>query len=143
MLFAHAGAKKVISVEMVASASKDGEENAALNKLPNIEFKNAKVEEYLEEYLALPLTPPYQGGKEADLLIIDPPRAGMHPKALPDILKFSTKQIIYVSCNPSTLARDLDYILKNSDYHIESITPVDMFPHTHHIETIVSLVRNI
>ncbi|USN58674.1 MAG: hypothetical protein H6767_00730 [Candidatus Peribacteria bacterium] len=67
----------------------------------------------------------------------------MHPKALPDILKFKTKQIIYVSCNPSTLARDLDYILKNSNYQIESITPVDMFPHTHHIETVVSLIRNI
>ncbi|USN58675.1 MAG: hypothetical protein H6767_00735 [Candidatus Peribacteria bacterium] len=60
MLFAHAGAKKVISVEMVASASKDGKENATLNKLSNIEFKNAKVEEYLEEYLTPPLTHPDQ-----------------------------------------------------------------------------------
>ena len=63
----------------------------------------------------------------------------MHPKALPSILKFKTQQIIYVSCNPATLSRDLDFILQNSDYKIETIIPVDMFPHTHHIETIVSL----
>jgi 23S rRNA (uracil1939-C5)-methyltransferase len=66
----------------------------------------------------------------------------MHPKALPNILKFSTEQIIYVSCNPSTLARDLDFILQNSSYKIETVIPVDMFPHTHHIEIIVSL-KNI
>jgi len=65
----------------------------------------------------------------------------MHPDALPNIIKFGTNQIIYVSCNPSTLTRDLDYILRNSDYKIEKVVPVDMFPHTHHIETIVSLVR--
>jgi len=63
----------------------------------------------------------------------------MHPKALPNILKFKTNQMIYVSCNPATLSRDLDFILQNSDYEIETVIPVDMFPHTHHIETIVSL----
>jgi 23S rRNA (uracil1939-C5)-methyltransferase len=60
---------------------------------------------------------------------------------LPNILKFEANQIIYVSCNPSTLARDLEYILSNSDYIIEKVIPVDMFPHTHHIETIVSLIK--
>jgi tRNA/tmRNA/rRNA uracil-C5-methylase (TrmA/RlmC/RlmD family) len=65
----------------------------------------------------------------------------MHPNALPNILKFNTNQIIYVSCNPSTLARDLEYILQNSDYKIEKIKAMDMFPHTHHIETIVSLIK--
>ncbi|MDR0772043.1 MAG: hypothetical protein LBF15_03180 [Candidatus Peribacteria bacterium] len=65
----------------------------------------------------------------------------MHPKALEDILKFGAKQIIYVSCNPSTLARDLEYFYKNSDYKIEKIKAMDMFPHTHHIETVVSLVK--
>ena len=65
----------------------------------------------------------------------------MHPNALPNILKFEAKTIIYVSCNPSTLARDIDFILKNSDYKIISISPVDMFPHTHHIETIVKLEK--
>jgi tRNA/tmRNA/rRNA uracil-C5-methylase (TrmA/RlmC/RlmD family) len=67
----------------------------------------------------------------------------MHPKALEDILKFDAKQIIYVSCNPATLVRDLEYIYKNSDYKIEKVKPMDMFPHTHHIETVVSLTKKI
>jgi tRNA/tmRNA/rRNA uracil-C5-methylase (TrmA/RlmC/RlmD family) len=65
----------------------------------------------------------------------------MHPKALEDILKFNAKQIIYVSCNPATLVRDLEYFYMNSDYKIEKIKAMDMFPHTHHIETVVSLVK--
>jgi len=134
MIFANAWAKNVISVEMVTSASKDWETNAKLNWLENIEFENAKVEDFLEKYL--------KDWKKADLLIIDPARAWMHPDALPNILKFNTNQIIYVSCNPSTLSRDLEYILQNSDYKIEKIKAMDMFPHTHHIETIVSLVKS-
>ena len=134
MVFAKWGAKEVISVELVESASKDGQKNASHNNLANISFVNAKVEDFLDTYL--------EKNKKADLLIIDPPRAWMHPKALPNILKFSTEQIIYVSCNPSTLARDLDFILQNSSYKIETVIPVDMFPHTHHIEIIVSL-KNI
>lgn len=98
-----------------------------------MQFVNAKVEDFLETYL--------QDKKVADLLIIDPPRAGMHPSSLPNILKFKVQQMIYVSCNPATLARDLEYILQNSDYTIEKVQAVDMFPHTHHIETIVSLVK--
>ncbi|MDD5213896.1 MAG: 23S rRNA (uracil(1939)-C(5))-methyltransferase RlmD [Candidatus Gracilibacteria bacterium] len=132
MVFA-SHSKKVISVELVKDASEDGKENAIKNNIKNMDFVNAKVEEFLGEYL--------KKGEKADLLIIDPPRAGMHPDALPNILKFKTKNIIYVSCNPATLSRDLAYILQNSDYKIMSITPVDMFPHTPHIETIVKLER--
>jgi hypothetical protein CLOSPO_02154 len=65
----------------------------------------------------------------------------MHPKALEDILKFDASQMIYVSCNPATLARDLEFILKNTPYKIEKIKAMDMFPHTHHIETVVSLIK--
>ena len=133
MIFAKAWAKKVISVEMVESASKDWEKNAKLNNLANIEFENKKVEDFLQDYL--------DKWNKADLLVIDPARAWMHPSALPNILKFNTNQIIYVSCNPSTLARDLDYILANSNYKVEKIQAMDMFPHTHHIETIVSLTK--
>lgn len=133
MIFAKAWAKNVKSVEMVTSASLDWKENAKLNWLHNIDFVNAKVEDFLAEYIS--------SWEKADLLIIDPPRAWMHPGALPNILSFNTKQIIYVSCNPATLARDLEYILKNSNYEIEKIKPKDMFPHTHHIETIVSLIK--
>jgi len=133
MIFAKAWSKKVISVEMVESASKDWKENAKLNNLKNIEFENKKVEDFLDKYL--------NSNNWADLLIIDPPRAWMHPNALPNILKFNTNQIIYVSCNPATLSRDLEYILQNSNYKIEKIKAMDMFPHTHHIETIVSLIK--
>lgn len=131
MIFAKSGAKSVISVELVPSASSDGEKNTKENNITNIEFVCDKVENFLQKYIS--------EWWNADLLIIDPPRAWMHPKALPNILEFQTNQIIYVSCNPATLSRDLDYILKNSKYSIETIIPVDMFPHTHHIEIIVSL----
>ena len=133
MIFAKSGAKEVISVELVTSASKDWEKNAKLNSLHNISFVNSKVEVFLWDYL--------NSNKSADLVVIDPPRAWMHPDALPNILKFNTDQIIYVSCNPTTLARDLWYILDNSDYKIEKVQAMDMFPHTHHIETIVSLIK--
>lgn len=126
-------ADRVVSVELVEEASKNGDAIAGKNGVTNMEFVNAKVEDFLNEYL--------EKGDTADLLIIDPPRAGMHPSALPNILKFGTQQMIYVSCNPATLARDLEYILANSEYRIEKVQAVDMFPHTHHIETIVSLVK--
>lgn len=125
--------KKVISVEIIKDASEDGKSNALKNGIKNMDFVNAKVEEFLDDYL--------KSWKKAELLIIDPPRAGMHPDALPNILKFKTKNIIYVSCNPATLSRDLAYILQNSDYKIVEVTPVDMFPHTPHIEIIVKLER--
>ena len=133
MIFAKSGAKKVVSVELITSASKDWEKNAKLNNLKNISFENAKVEDFLEKYL--------ETWEKADLLVIDPPRAWMHPKALEDILKFDASQMIYVSCNPATLARDLEFILKNSSYKIGKIKAMDMFPHTHHIETVVSLIK--
>jgi 23S rRNA (uracil1939-C5)-methyltransferase len=126
-------ATEVISVELVEEASKSWAKNAAKNGVTNMSFVNTKVEEFLDDYLA--------ENRKADLLIIDPPRAGMHPSALPNILKFGTDQMIYVSCNPATLARDLQYILENSDYMIEKVQAVDMFPHTHHIETVVSLIK--
>ncbi|MDA9128856.1 23S rRNA (uracil(1939)-C(5))-methyltransferase RlmD [Candidatus Gracilibacteria bacterium] len=134
MIFADI-AKNVVSVELNEEASTNGAKNALKNGIENIEFVNAKVEDFLEKYL--------EQENKAELLIIDPPRAGMHPSALPNILKFGTRQIIYVSCNPATLARDLGYILENSDYKIEKIQAVDMFPHTHHIETVVSLTKKL
>ena len=131
MIFADNWATKVHSVELMTSSSKDWEKNALKNGITNMTFVNKKVEDFLGWFL--------DSGEKANLLIIDPPRAWMHPKALPNILKFKTNQMIYVSCNPATLSRDLDFILQNSDYEIETVIPVDMFPHTHHIETIVSL----
>ena len=130
-------ADEVISVELVEEASRNWEKNAQKNQIQNMRFVNAKVEDFLDEYM----TEQDTDNTYKNLLIIDPPRAGMHPKALPNILKFWTQQIIYVSCNPATLGRDLEYILANSEYRIEKVQAVDMFPHTHHIEIVVSLTR--
>lgn len=129
--------EKVYSVELVAEASRDGAKNAKNNGVENIVFFNEKTEVFLPKFLE---TEEWKM-KWNISLVIDPPRDGMHPDTLPDILKFEAKEIIYVSCNPATLARDLDYILSNSRYHVTDITPVDMFPHTHHIETVVRMEK--
>ncbi|PID84274.1 hypothetical protein CSB09_01955 [Candidatus Gracilibacteria bacterium] len=97
-----------------------------------MEFVNAKVEDFAKEFL--------ESGKTADALVIDPPRSGMHPKAIPTLLQFAVGEIVYVSCNPATLARDLEDFLK-AGYQIKNVVPVDMFPHTHHIETVVHLIK--
>lgn len=136
--------KKVYSVELVESASRDGEANALRNSVSNVEFVNAKVEDFASEFA--------KNEGKADTIILDPPRDGLHPSAIPHILSFGASEIIYVSCNPSTLVRDLQIMLnmiesedeKKSElpkYKITDITPMDMFPHTHHIETVVRLER--
>lgn len=73
-----------------------------------------------------------------DVLILDPPRAGIHPKTLREIIKINPKKIIYVSCNPTTQARDVRELI-NSHYIMGAIQPIDMFPHTHHIECVITL----
>lgn len=135
---------KVYSVELVESASRDGEANALRNSVSNVEFVNAKVEDFASEFA--------KNGGKADTIVLDPPRDGLHPSAIPHILWFGAQEIIYVSCNPSTLVRDLQIMLgmvesedeKKTElpkYKITDITPMDMFPHTHHIETVVRLER--
>ena len=74
-----------------------------------------------------------------DVIIIDPPRAGMHKDVLDGVLEMNPEKIVYVSCNPSTMARDIS--LMASKYHISEIQPVDMFPHTYHIESVAKLIR--
>lgn len=71
--------------------------------------------------------------------MVDPPRDGLHPSAIPHILEFGAKEIVYVSCNPATLVRDLGIIAAAGSYRITDICAVDMFPHTHHIETVVRM----
>ena len=78
--------------------------------------------------------------EKPDISIVDPPRSGLHPKALKNILKLNQKKIIYISCNPSTQARDLKEII-NYGYKIKNIQPIDMFPHTPHIESVVTLAK--
>lgn len=126
-------AEKVYSVELVKDASIDGVKNAKNNHIENIVFENKKVETFLSDFKKHNILP--------DVLVIDPPRAWMHPDALPNIIEFSPEQIIYVSCNPATLWRDLEYLIKDGKYTITFVQAVDMFPHTHHIEVVVKLEK--
>lgn len=122
---------RVCSVEIVEDSSADARVNAQINQISNFEAVKAPVEKFLKEYL--------EQKQSADTLVIDPPRDGMHPTALPNILAFGAREILYVSCNPSTLVRDLEILLAEGKYVLTDVVPVDMFPHTHHIETVVRL----
>lgn len=124
---------KVHSVELVPEASADGARNAARNGVSNVEFFAGKAEDFVKSFL--------ESGEKADAVIVDPPRDGMHPSAPETILRFAAKEIVYVSCNPATLARDLETLLADGTYRVTDVVPVDMFPHTHHIETVVRLEK--
>jgi 23S rRNA (uracil1939-C5)-methyltransferase len=117
--------KNVLGVETVAEAVADAKINANLNGVKNCEFIVADVEEYLGEFSEL--------AENVDLLMIDPPRSGCHPKALKSILKLKPKKIVYISCNPATLARDIQ-VLTSEFYSLDRAVPVDLFPQTYHIE---------
>ena len=124
--------KKVVGIEEVADAIKDANYNAKENNLTNCHFITGDVKEHLNgDFVAIHGHP--------DLLVTDPPRAGLHPTVVANILNIYPKRIIYVSCNPVTQARDLG--LMSSHYRIEKIQPVDMFPQTYHIENVVLLVK--
>ncbi len=97
--------EKVYSVELVASATHDGEKNASINSIANISFVNEKTEDFLPKFLT--------SGERADVLIVDPPRDGLHPKASKTLLEFHPQTLIYVSCNPASLVRDLTILLES------------------------------
>ncbi len=122
-------AEKVIGVEIVEEAVAAAKENAALNHLDNCEFIAGDVLSVVD---TLPGKP--------DLIILDPPRDGIHPKALPKIIGFGVPEIVYVSCKPTSLIRDLEVFLQNG-YRVVKACAVDMFPGTVHVETIVLLSR--
>ena len=121
-------AKEVIGLEMAPSAVADAERNCRKNKIQNCRFVLGDIRETL---MAIPGPP--------DVLIIDPPRAGMHKDVVKQVLALLPQRIVYVSCNPSTLARDLN-LLKQA-YQVQEVQPVDMFPHTYHIESVVKMVK--
>lgn len=128
--FVSAGAKKVIGIEYVPEAIEDAKLNARVNGISNCEFfagdmKDILTEEFIEQH-----------GKP-DVMIVDPPRAGMHPDVVKTILGASPRKIVYVSCNPASQSRDLEALCTR--YRIEKVQPVDMFPHTQHVENVVLL----
>ncbi len=125
-------AKEVISVELNKDAVKDARINASVNRLKNIRFFCADATQFLLD-----------AAKEkvnVDVVFMDPPRAGSTVSFMKSVCKLSPKKVVYISCNPETLARDLVYFSKNG-YKVKKIQPVDMFPHTQHIETVVLLCK--
>ncbi len=123
-------AKKVIGIEYVPEAIEDAKVNALNNHIDNTLFYAGDMKDILtNEFIA-------QHGKP-DVIITDPPRDGMHPDVVETILNAEPKRIVYVSCNPATQARDLN--LLDTKYKVTAIQPVDMFPHTHHVENVVAL----
>lgn len=131
-LFLAQKAKKVYGVEIVAPAIENARENAALNDIHNAEFFVGKAEEVIPEQ--------YANGLTADTIVVDPPRKGCDQALLETLVKMNPKKIVYVSCDPATLGRDLGY-LDQQGYKVEKVQPVDMFPHTTHVETVVKLVK--
>ena len=125
-------AKMVYGIESVEDAVKDAGENALLNDIGNVRFIQGDVLEKLQTREAWLK-------EEPAVLYHDPPRSGVHPKAIREIINLRIPKIVYVSCNPATQARDIA-ALREHGYRIERIQPVDMFPHTYHIENVVRLV---
>lgn len=126
--------KKVIGIEYVKEAINDAKVNSNINKIDNTEFFAGDIKDILsQEFIDI-------NGKP-DVIILDPPRAGMHKNVIESILYAKPEKIVYVSCNPATQARDINLLLDN--YSVEKIQPVDMFPHTHHVENVALLsVKN-
>ena len=125
-------ASKVIGIEYVPEAIEDAKVNSEINDITNTQFYAGDMKDILtDDFIA-------QHGRP-DVIITDPPRAGMHPDVVKTILNAAPERIVYVSCNPSTQARDLHDM--DADYRVAAVQPVDMFPHTPHVENVVLLVR--
>jgi 23S rRNA (uracil1939-C5)-methyltransferase len=125
-------ASKVVGIEFVPEAIEDAKTNSRINHIENTEFlagdmKDILTEEFIQEH------------GRPDIIITDPPRAGMHQDVVDVILAAAPQRIVYVSCNPATQARDL--ALLDKDYKVVAVQPVDMFPHTPHVENVVKLVK--
>lgn len=125
-------AKNVIGVELNGNAVRDARMNAKENKIENIEFFKGDAGDFMVKLASQ--------GEKADVVFMDPPRAGSTEEFLIAVKTLAPKKLVYVSCNPVTLSRDLEFITKNG-YEVKKIQPVDMFPFTDHCETVVLLVR--
>ncbi|ASS74204.1 23S rRNA (uracil(1939)-C(5))-methyltransferase RlmD [Tumebacillus algifaecis] len=131
-LFLAQKAKEVYGVEIVPEAIEDAQKNAALNEIRNAHFAVGEAETVIPQW--------HRDGVRADVLVVDPPRKGCDERLLATIAEMQPERVVYVSCNPGTLARDLRY-LEDHGYKTVEVTPVDMFPHTFHVECVAWLVR--
>ena len=125
-------ARHVVGIEYVPEAIADARVNSARNGIANTEFFAGDMKDVLTDAFIA------EHGRP-DVMIIDPPRAGMHPDVVKVILNAAPGRLVYVSCNPATQARDI--ALLDTDYRVDEVQPVDMFPHTHHVENVVALSR--
>mgnify|MGYP000473992237 CR=1 FL=1 len=123
--------RRVIGIESVATAIRDAEANAERNGIKNAEFHTGKVEDMIPTFKE----------ETIDLLFVDPPRKGLKRPFIDAVIDKGIPKMVYISCNVSTLARDLNIFTSNG-YRIDSVTPFDMFPQTSHIETVVRLTKN-
>lgn len=124
--------KKVVGIEYVPEAIEDAKVNSAINGIENIAFYAGDMKKVLDKSFV-------ERNGRPDVIILDPPRAGVDEPVIDVILAAAPERIVYVSCNPATQARDL--ALMNGQYKVVAVQPVDMFPHTHHVENVVKLVR--
>ncbi|GGN65032.1 23S rRNA (uracil(1939)-C(5))-methyltransferase RlmD [Oceanobacillus indicireducens] len=131
-LFLAQKAKKVYGVEVVPEAIHDAKANAKLNEMNNVEFVVGQAEKIMPEWK--------REGLDPDVIVVDPPRKGCAPEFLEAMIEMEPKRIVYVSCNPSTLARDLR-ILEDGGYRTNEVQPVDMFPNTTHVELVALMSR--
>ena len=132
-LFVSSAVKQVVGIELVESSIVNARMNAEVNGISNCEFIAGDLKDLLTKDTGWRRRHAAPG-----VLMIDPPRSGMHPKAVEEIGGMKIPRIVYVSCNPTTLARDLQ-LLSPFGYSIDKVQPVDMFPHTFHIESVTKL----
>jgi 23S rRNA (uracil1939-C5)-methyltransferase len=131
-LFLSQKAKKVYGVEIVPQAIKNAKENAVLNNVHNVDFLLGESEKVIPEM--------HRKGIKADVIVVDPPRKGCEQGLLDVIVAMQCPRVVYVSCNPATLARDLKFLVEKG-YVVKEVQPVDMFPHTVHCEAVALVVR--
>lgn len=129
--------KEVYGFESVEPAVEDAKTNIELNKITNVHPLLANLDKSFLEMLGNENIP------VPDVVIADPPRSGMNPKTVNDLIKLSPRKIVYVSCNPATQARDIKLLVEEGNYKLIKIRPVDMFPHTYHIENVALLERKV
>ena len=139
-LFLAQKAGQVYGVEIIPQAIEDAKKNAEINGIANAEFFVGKAEEVLPEYYAEYARKHGGENARADVIVVDPPRKGCDPALLETIVKMAPERVVYVSCDPATLARDLKVLCGNG-YELEKVRPVDMFPETVHVETVVLLSK--
>jgi 23S rRNA (uracil1939-C5)-methyltransferase len=131
-LFLAEKAKYVYGIEVVEQAVEDAKRNAEANGIKNVEFIAGEAEKLIPEL--------YERGIYADVVVIDPPRKGCEERVLQAIVNMGAQLVVYVSCNPGTLARDLKWLAERG-YEVAEVQPVDMFPQTVHTESVVKLER--